>query len=370
MKQLNILAVDDKPDNLNLLHQLLSKNGYKVRPVSDGETALKTAQNWLPDLILLDIMMPGMDGFETCRQLKSNPKTEEIPVIFLSAKNATEDIVAGFELGAVDYVTKPFFHTELLSRIKTQIELRCSKYDLIKKNEQLKQLLHVLCHDLANPFYSLRTLLDLYQEDKSKADSLIDVMQLAVGSGIETIDLIREIRLLDEQLMTLKKAPHNLKTMISESTAILGERFREKEIVFSMEISDSLTVNVERSSFISSVVNNILTNAIKFSFPGSGIQIRAFEQDNRILISFRDFGIGMPPQMIADLFDMDKTTSRLGTNNEKGTGFGMPLVKRFVDAYGGSIDVKSQEKSNFHVDHGTEIIITLFSDDTSSKDLG
>lgn len=366
MKQFNILAVDDKPDNLNLLHQLLSKNGYKVRPVSDGETAIRTAKNWLPDLILLDIMMPGIDGFETCHRLKTDSETKEIPIIFLSAKDATEDIVTGFELGAADYVTKPFFHTELLSRIKTQIELRVSKQNLIKKNDQLKQLLHVLCHDLANPFYSVKTLLDLYQEDRSKADSLISVMQLAVDSGIETIDLIREIRLLEDGLMNLQIASHNLKDMICESTAILEERFREKEIVFSINIGEAIVVNVERTSFIASVINNILTNAIKFSFPGSGILISAQQVEGSIILSFRDFGVGMPAEMMADLFDMDKATSRHGTNNEKGTGFGMPLVKRFVEAYGGSIDVVSQENGH-HPDHGTEIIITLLSGDLSAQ---
>jgi PleD family two-component response regulator len=137
----NILIVDDTPENLTVLRRMLAENGYRVRPALSGETALTSIQNDLPDLILLDIMMPGMGGYEVCKRLKSNEQTRSIPVIFISALNELDDKVKAFSLGGADYITKPFQVEEVLARVKTHVTLRNLHKNLEVKNNQLQKAL-------------------------------------------------------------------------------------------------------------------------------------------------------------------------------------------------------------------------------------
>ena len=146
-----ILIVDDNLQNLKVLGNTIKEEGWPLAVASSGKQALDFLKKRKPSLILLDIMMPEMDGYEVCEQIKENPDTCEIPIIFLTAKNDSESVVKGFDVGAVDYVSKPFNAQELLSRVNTHLELQYSKQQLQEKNESQKELLHVLCHDLANP---------------------------------------------------------------------------------------------------------------------------------------------------------------------------------------------------------------------------
>ena len=139
--QANILIVDDEPNNLSILRQLLTTRGYKVRPIINGELALKAAETLVPDLILLDIMMPdGMDGFEVCAALKKMETVKTVPVIFLSALDDTENKVRAFECGGVDYITKPFEQAEVLTRVSTHLDLHNTRRDLAEKNHSLEKV--------------------------------------------------------------------------------------------------------------------------------------------------------------------------------------------------------------------------------------
>ena len=138
-KQNDILIVDDMPDNLSLLMQMLTEHGYRVRPVLNGKLALQVVQNSLPDLILLDILMPGIDGYEVCRRLKAEEHTRDIPIIFISALDDTMDKVKAFELGGVDYITKPFQEKEVLARVKTHLDLRQAKEEIRRMNATLEK---------------------------------------------------------------------------------------------------------------------------------------------------------------------------------------------------------------------------------------
>ena len=137
----SILAVDDNPDNLRLLEKLLTEHRYKARIATNGSMALATVRKKAPDLILLDIMMPGMDGFDVCRQLKSDPLTANIPIIFISAINETLDKVTAFSLGAVDYILKPFQEDEVLARVKTHLTVSILQRQLEMRNAQLQKAL-------------------------------------------------------------------------------------------------------------------------------------------------------------------------------------------------------------------------------------
>ncbi|MCP4750718.1 MAG: hybrid sensor histidine kinase/response regulator [Proteobacteria bacterium] len=362
----NILVVDDKPDNLRLLVNLLSKQGYQVRPVPNGKLALSGSQAIPPDLILLDVMMPEMDGFETCRQLKASPKTEDIPIVFLTAKTSTEDIVKGFNLGAVDYVTKPFNQTELLARVKTHLSLKFSQETVVRESRKRKELLQILCHDLQNQISGSLGFWELILEDHSLLSDFKDLINKGLNNALNIIGLVHKMRALDDKKHTLEIRKSNLKTLVKQSYHILEQRFLKKNIDMEMDIDDQTTVMVEETSFVNSVVNNLFTNAIKFSFPGSKIVVDATREHNRVVLSIRDFGIGMSKELVDDVFDENKATNRRGTEDEPGTGYGMPLVKKFIDTYGGEIEVISRQKEEYPDDHGTEIRIGL--DDHSSTE--
>lgn len=357
----HILIVDDNPQNLQVLGQFLKKNDFNVAAATDGQTALDMIANRKPDLILLDIMMPNMDGFETCKIIKQDPGTKDIPVIFLTAKIETEDIVKGFETGASDYVTKPFNTFELLARINTHLELKKSRDIIMKQTREQKELLHILCHDLVNPFNSIISISSIYKsfKDPEKMDEMIFYLLQSANNGIEVIDLVREMRALEEKQLEITGC--NLKTALNESMFMLNSKFSEKNINCELFIDDNEDYNVyaEKTSLINSVINNLLTNAIKFSYPDSKIIIRIQKESNNIILTIKDFGIGIPQRILDEIFDISKSTNRTGTNGERGTGFGMPLVKKFIKAYGGKLDISSIEKQEGSNNHGTEIQITL-----------
>ena len=358
MSKNTILIVDDTPENLDVLRGLL-ENNYNLKVALNGQTAIKIANIVpLPDLILLDIMMPEMDGFETCQHLKENPKTRNIPVIFLTSKTETEDIIKGFEIGAIDYVTKPFNPLELIARVKTQMTIK-HQWDIIAKNAaEQKEMLHILCHDLANHFAILSMAVQMYDVMPESIDTLIQNMKIAIENGIDVIDLVREMRAIEEKKDILL-TPINLLQNINESQLLLYNKIENKKIIINVDVNEDINITAEKRSFINSVFNNILTNAIKFSFEGGTIDIKASLSDGNVTLSIKDYGIGIPQTLIKEIFNIKKSISRRGTNGEKGTGFGMPLMKKFINLYGGAIEINSQAKEEYPEDHWTEFVITL-----------
>ncbi|MBT3272735.1 MAG: hybrid sensor histidine kinase/response regulator [Spirochaetales bacterium] len=351
-----ILAVDDTETNLDILVDLLSGDN-DISVAVDGPSALEFVEERNPDLILLDIMMPGMDGYEVCRELKNRKEFSDIPVIFLSAKNQPEDIAKGFETGAVDYIPKPFNAVELLARVRTQLQIKANR-DLIAQNvSEKKEMLHVLCHDLANPFSSMLSVMTRVREEPDTFGEYADLLYASVVNGLEMIDLVKTMQLAEENSFALSLI--NLSDAVANSIAILRNQFDEKEITRKVSIPDKLMVAAERTSLVNSVINNALTNAIKFSSHGSNVEIASKIQGNRIELCIRDFGIGMSEQLVGDLFNVSKLSVRTGTAGEKGTGFGMPLIKKFMLAFRGDIRVESRDIESFPTDHGTTIILSF-----------
>ena len=333
----NILAVDDVPMNLDLLTDILDPL-YNISATVSGKDALEILEENTPDLILLDIMMPEMDGYEVCRIIKSNKKWKDITVIFLTAKNETEDIVRAYEAGAVDYLSKPFNPPELLARVKAHLEIKESR-DIIKRhNAEQKEMLHILCHDLANPFASVLSVLDIVEEDNFSEYS--DLLKRSAENGLGIIELIRQMRKLDEKPLTLETI--SLTDALSESVEMLSSKFQNKGIHVNRKFDKDFIIRAEKRSLINSVINNILTNAIKFSHPNGQIDIMSKESGRNILLSVSDYGIGIPVDALETIFDVNKSVSRTGTAGEEGTGFGMPLVRKFMNAYGGEIEIESE----------------------------
>jgi signal transduction histidine kinase len=352
-----ILVVDDTPEHLTIAVEFL-RTEYRVKVARSGPEALKVARFAPhPDLVLLDIMMPDMDGFEVCKVLKADPDLARIPVIFLTAKSDTEDVIRAFALGAADYVSKPFWLEEFQARVRTHLEIKHAQDVIRRQNEEQREMLHMLCHDLANPFTNIMGVLDVIGDDPAAFAEYLPLLKASTRNGVEVIELVRLMRALEEKPLPLGRV--DLSTVVAESLSMLTSRIREKDVLVDADVPAGIAVLGERVSLGNSVLNNLLTNAIKFSHPGGTVELRAQRVDGTIRITVRDHGVGMPPSLLADLFDVRKVTSRPGTAGERGTGFGMPLVRKLVTTYGGSIEVSSQEEAEGTSDHGTEVRVVL-----------
>lgn len=243
--------------------------------------------------------------------------------------------------------------------LRNRQTIKAQAIEIEKKHADSNRLLHILCHDLANPIGNLRTLLQNLKRNPSQIDPILNLSQQSADNAVKIIKLIRNIQSLEERKESLELEHITLKDLIEESCIMLEMKFQSKKINLQVDIPEQLTVKVERTSFVNSVINNLLTNAIKFSYADSDILIKAETKGSQTKLVIQDFGIGIPQNILDDIFDLTKKTSRPGTDGEQGTGFGMPLVKRFVEEYSGSIQIESKIKSEDNSASGTTVTLLL-----------
>lgn len=357
MKEKIILIVDDTQKNIQLLGQILTPIGYRIIVAMNGKQALNAIEIQIPDLILMDINMPEMDGFETTQKIKENEKLKSIPIIFLTARADSVDILKGFEYGGADYITKPFNSKELLTRISYQIELKEQREELIRINSENRQLLRVLLHDLRNPVGVVDVMCEMLKTKPENQEKIITLITQATKNCMNILDNVRTMFSLGDNKYIPQLVLFNIKSTIESSLRIFEHQFNSKGLTVEIDIPDGLKAVADGGSFTDSVFNNLITNAIKFSYADSKIVIAAKEVGDKVLLSVQDFGIGIPSKILENIFDVTKSTSRSGTNGEKGTGYGMPLVKKFVELSKARIEIKSIEKPN--PGHGTQVLVYL-----------
>lgn len=364
-RKYTILVVDDDPINIDVMAGVLKSRGYRVLQAMNGERAVSIADRALPDLVLLDVQMPGIDGYEVCRRLKEQEKLTEIPVLFVSAQTTADDKVRGFQAGGVDYIIKPFDHEELLARVGTHLALKSAREALKVKNEEIESLLHVLAHDLMNPisatcgFIRLAERIPAYHDRKNRM--YWEMVSGTVRQMEDIIEHVRQFRSLDSGKAQVELSAVKLDDVFSTAGALFKNRMEEKEIHLDTSIDGAggLFVLAEPVSLTHNVINNLLSNAIKFSHRRSVISMRAKSEGSRAHIWIQDHGIGIPGVLLDRIFRPDKPTTRPGTENECGTGFGMPLVKKYVDYFGGTILIESNDIDDSADDHGTTVHIYL-----------
>ena len=228
-RQKSIVIVDDTPENLRLLIGMLSEQDYRVRPAPSGELALASIQKEVPDLILLDIMMPDMDGFEVCQKLKSDEQTRDIPIIFISALNEVFDKVSAFAYGGVDYITKPFQVEEVLARVQTHLNLREARQLLEEQNQELEAFSHTVAHDLDGLVGTLIGFLDLIPDDgDALTESSRELLDYATRSAYKIVDVIEELLLLASvRKEDIELAPIDMGAIIDQALSRLGHMVNE-----------------------------------------------------------------------------------------------------------------------------------------------
>ena len=408
VQQNSILIVDDTPTNLKVLFTLLNQSGFKVSIAKSGESALEKVKEVLPDLILLDVMMPGIDGFETCRRLKADPRTKDIPVIFMTVLSEVVDKVKGLNLGAVDYITKPIEQDEVLARINVHLELRKAQLRLVQEEKMsaLGQLVAGVAHEINNPVNfiygnltharqytdDLLKVLDLYETNtlepipevltyseeidleflKDDLPQLLHSMQV----GAERIlGIVRSLQVFS-RLDRTERRPVNLHESLDSTLMLLSSRlrtksqrpdFRRPDIEVVKEYGELPLVECNPGE-LNQVFMNLLANAIdainekidheentqqpdsQGVTPRIKILTEVTEDQTKVVIRIKDNGIGMSEEVRQMIFEQFFTTKPVG----QGTGLGLSITHQIVVAkHGGTLEVNSARGE------GSEFVITL-----------
>lgn len=365
----NILIVDDTPNNLRLLSSMLTKQGYEVRSAISGSVALMAVRTVPLDLILLDINMPKMNGYDVCQNLKADPKTAEIPVIFLSALGEPLDKVQAFQVGGVDYITKPFQVEEVLARVENHLTLRRMQVELqqakaealnaLAQEQELNRLksefVSMISHDFRTPLTSIQGFAELVRHGgKALTDDLSNRYFGKIDAAVEHM-----LYLLDEVLL-IGSIEAGKTQYLPVPTEI--EQFC-RDICETLQFSDN---NQHSIQFIGNnlgekiaidqillrrILTNLLSNAVKYSPEKSTIILSLRTDYENVVFQVEDQGIGIPQENQQHLFKTFYRCSNVG--QIKGTGLGLAVVKKCVEAHQGQIHLKSQEGV------GTTVLIKL-----------
>ena len=347
-----ILIVDDVVSNVLLLKILLTNEKFQVCTASNGKQCIEVAQNEHPDLILLDVMMPDLNGFDTAVILKKDPSTQEIPIIFLTALNNPNDLVKGFQVGANDFLTKPFNKEELVMRVMHQIQLVAAKRIIVRQNEELKRTISnrdkmysVIAHDLRSPMASIRMVLNLAVNVVSPemvGDEIFGLLDKANRESEETHDL------LDNLLKWTKSQTGRLNVVYQDidlDDIVPGVVDIFKMIAEMKKIDlkylpaeEKLIVRAD-NDMIKTIIRNFLSNAVKFTPAGKGIEVFYTREGDFARVSVRDHGVGVEPERVETIFHKGETT--YGTGGEEGSGLGLQLCQDFARKNGGEAQVES-----------------------------
>ena len=343
----NILVVDDTAANLQLLAGMLKGRGYRVRPVSSGELALRAIEAQPPDLILLDISMPDMDGYEVCRRLKENERWRAIPVLFISALSDTEDKVRAFQAGGLDYVGKPFQFEEVDARVRThlalhrqQLELR-ENYRRLQELERLRDnLTHMIAHDMRSPLLALQLSLGLLGEtvpaDRPEDAEVLDNAQHGVTQLIEMVSRMLDVSRLEAGKMELRREPCDL---VAVAQAALGAlRPLAEARTLAMESAGPVAALCDRD-LVRRVIGNLVGNAIKFTATTGHVTVLVQQVDGRPRVAVRDDGPGIPPEQHQAIFEKFGQTA--AGVQRGGSGLGLTFCKLAIEAHDGAIGLES-----------------------------
>lgn len=347
-----ILIVDDVVSNVLLLKILLSNEGFQVCTANNGRLCIEQARTESPDLILLDVMMPDLSGFDTAVILKKDPELKDIPIIFLTALNSPSDLVKGFSVGASDFLSKPFNKEELLVRVMHQIEFLAAKRTVVRQNRELMATINnrdkmysVIAHDLRSPMASIRMVLNLVVASLSPeqiGSELFDLLDKANRESEDVHDL------LDNLLKWTKSQTGRLNVLLQDldlNDIIPGvvDIFEMIAVTKKIKLTYSGSSVVVRADndMLKTIVRNFMSNAIKFSPENSTIEITITSDADFARISVRDHGVGIASERLDTIFH--KGDSTYGTDGEEGSGLGLLLCQDFARKIGGDVLVESVE---------------------------
>ncbi|PRX57585.1 hybrid sensor histidine kinase/response regulator [Flagellimonas meridianipacifica] len=348
-----ILAVDDEQLNLELLRFILERNQYEFVGTSDDDFFFELLKERKPDLILLDVIMPRIEGFELCEKIKEFKEYRDIPIIFLTGKVNVKDKVKGFEVGGVDYVTKPFNEQELIARIRTHIELMRARKKIEEQAQNLQQsndlkdrMFSIIGHDLRSPLSAAKLKMDFIMRGiiDPKGDAFLDETVFGLLKTMdEALNLLQnllgwaksesdQIQMIPEKL--------DVHDLVEQTLRLLKLGGEHKKIELSNNVQEG-TFAFADNNMIKTVLRNLLSNAIKFTPVEGAISINSRLEEDSVVLEVRDNGNGISKEDIQKILNPNEHFSKLGTEKEPGTGLGLVLCQSFVHKNGGDLKIKS-----------------------------
>lgn len=363
----DILVVDDRIENLELLKEMLMEDGHHVRPVTSGKMALSAIKERLPDLVLLDVGMPKMSGFEVCRTLKQEEKYAELPIIFITALQDAEDKLLAFQIGGSDYITKPFNLEEVKARVRTHLrihrlreklraqnrELEASHERLLKLEQLRDNLTHMIIHDLRSPLSAMVGSLRLMQEDAASQDGRVETADLARAQSnaarlIRMVNDLLDIGRLEAEQLDLELGEVSWAELLRAVLYLLGAEKAER-----VKVSVDPTTTIEGDGkLLERVLLNLLDNAFKYSPEKSPVEVSARLDKGEWVLVVSDQGIGIPDEFKTKVFDkfgqVDARRARLPS-----TGLGLTFCSLAIRAHGGSIVAEDRTGG------GTQMVVRL-----------
>lgn len=376
-KKGNLLIIDDTLESLQLLSNTLSEQGYKIRGAAKAKMAIRTARLSPPDLILLDIKMPEMDGYQVCEQLKASEETREIPVIFISALDEVMDKVRAFSVGGVDYITKPFQVEEVLARIDHQLTIQRLSKQLKEKNEQLREeiqerrkaekqaaaanqakseFLANISHELRTPLNAILGFSQVMNRDSQLNKEQQEYLEIINRNGEHLLELINDIldlSKIEAGRTDLNERSFDLYRLLDNLEELFQMQAEQKDLELIFIIPSNIPQYIKTDDQkLRGCLLNLLSNALKFTSYGRiilSVEKKA-NLDSYLQFSVSDTGPGISPEEIDSLFDAFVQTSA-GIKAAEGTGLGLAISKKFAQMMGGEITVDSVvgEGTNFHL---------------------
>jgi signal transduction histidine kinase len=347
-EQARVVIVDDTPENLELLESFLEGLGFRVFALPNGEMALKAIARSRPDIVLLDIVMPGMNGYEVCRRLKADPATADIPVIFLSALAEPRDKIQAFAAGGVDYVAKPLQMEEVQARVRTHVELSRRKRELEANCQRLRDLerlrdnlTHMIVHDLRAPLtvigFNLEMLRELVPSLSPEVAEIFASTESNTRRLAEMIAQLLDLGRLESGQMPLRRIPASLLDLVHSVRQSVAALAGDRPLAIT---STGLPEASCDADLLGRVLANLLANAFKHSPDGAGVEVAVDGSADHVRVAITDCGPGIPAEDQARIFD--KFAQLESRSRRSGFGIGLAFCRLAVEAHGGRIGVMSE----------------------------
>ena len=374
--EFSILIVDDNPTNIDVLRRYLKRDDYLISAVTSGEKALEIAPRIKPDIILLDIMMPGIDGYQTCKALKASDATKDIPVIFVTAKVAPEDLRLGFSVGAVDYITKPVNQDVVQARVNYQLslikqaKLERQLLNKISKMAELGSMVGGIAHEVSSPLSNLRLSVDFLNEEtevlmKSIEDNKLskqqlssylqqmkESLQLCQSNTVRANELMSSFKKVAVDQCSNNKMEFNLYEYVNDILLTLKPKLKKVPHQVSNNVGDTITMNSYPGA-LAQVITNLVNNSLLHGFTDEReghINIDATSDGETVVMEYKDDGVGMHQGQVVKAFDKYYST-KMG---QGGSGLGLAICKELIEGeLGGHIKLESE------LEKGTKITLEL-----------
>ena len=342
MAQGKILVVDDQESIRKLVSMHLRKRGYDVLGGHDGCEGLEKALKHHPDIIISDLMMPGMDGIEFCKRIKADKDMREVFFIMLTAKGKIEDKVEGFGSGADDYMVKPFNHHELLARVESAMRICSLQGELRELNNLKDEFLGMVAHDLRSPLTVIKGWCDLFAEDllgdlTSEQVEAIDGISQQSILMLDLINDLLDVTKIESGKVELSLSQYKIQNLVAGQLRAQTLVASKKHITLVNRVPDDLPPVWLDPDRMTQALNNLLSNAFKFSPEHATVTISAARNGNFVEVSVSDTGVGIPPEDLDRLFQKFVQVGSRPTRGEKGTGLGLAIVKKIVELHGGRV---------------------------------